>query len=312
MDKNREQNQSQTMDMEGAEHTQGQEQVPGPGWDEEADRESIRRYTEYLVSKGKSKNTLEKYARDIRTFQRFNQGRPLDSQSLDQYRDYLSQNYKPASANSMLVALNQYLNFLGQTQCRLHLLQLDPEAARDRDKELTQEDYIRLVEQAGKNGNRRLFCILQTLGCTGIRVGELPFITVECLEKKTAAIEFNGRTREILLPDSLVRLLQRYCQETGVISGPVFVTRTGKPLDRRNVWKEMKQLCGEAGVDSKKVFPFNFRHLFASSFFARERDISCLTDYLGQGGNSGQDPMTGQVKESRERPELDEEPGTSF
>ena len=271
--------------------------------DEEAAKESIRRYTEYLVSRGKSRNTLEKYARDIRTFMRFNQGRPLDEESLARYREYLNQNYKPASVNSMLVALNQYLIFLGHG-ARLHLLHLDQETARDKARELTKEDYIRLVEQADKDGNRRLFCILQTLGCTGIRVGELPFITVECLEQRIAAIDFNGKYREILLPDSLVRLLRRYCQEAGVISGPVFVTRNGNPMDRRNVWKEMKDLCGAAGVDTQKVFPHNFRHLFANSFYARERDIWYLADYLGQGGGSRQSPMTGQVAKIRERLEL--------
>lgn len=285
--------------------------VPDTPVDGDLVEDAVRSYTEYLVSRGKSRNTLEKYARDIRTFLRFSQGRPLDQDGLEQYRDYLKDHYKPASVNSMLVALNQYLIYLKKGELCLKLLHLEQDAERSRERKLTREDYLCLVKQAGQNGNRRLFCMLQTLGSTGIRIGELPFITVECLDQKTASVTFNGRTREILLPESLVKLLKRYCREMGLESGPVFVTRGGRPMDRRNVWKEMKQLCREAGVDTEKVFPHNFRHMFADSYYAREMDIVRLADCLGSsGGDSGPHPsMTGQVVKYRERLEVRLEEG---
>ena len=152
---------------------------------------------------------------------------------------------------------------------------------RDSSRELTREEYVRLVKQADRDGKRRLSCILQTLASTGIRVSELPCITVESLEEKAAGVFCKGKIRQILLAAPLEKLLQKYCRDAGITSGPVFITRTGRPMDRRNVWKEMKGLCKDAGVEPQKVFPHNFRHLFACSFYEKEKDIVRLADYLG-------------------------------
>ena len=135
--------------------------------------------------------------------------------------------------------------------------------------------------QAEKNGNQRLSCILQTIGSTGIRIGELQYICVESLQKRMANIRLKGKTRSIILPNSLVKLLKDYCRRQNIRTGCIFITKSGQPVDRRNIWEEMKELCRDAGVSRDKVFPHNLRHLFARSYYDREKDIVRLADYLG-------------------------------
>ena len=243
--------------------------------------EPVSRYRLYLMAQDRSRNTVEKYIRDVKKFLEFNRGASLDHDSVARYRAWLVETYRPASANSMLVALNGYLAFQGQGDCCVHLLRLQREMFLDETRELTREEYTRLLDQADRDGNPRLFYILQTLAGSGIRISELPFITVEALYQKTVSINCKGKIRQILLPRSLVEGLKEYCRDTGRTAGSIFVTRSGRPVDRRNIWKEMKGLCRKAGVDQAKVFPHNLRHLFARTFYRACRDVAKLADVLG-------------------------------
>ncbi len=243
--------------------------------------ESVSRFRLHLAIHDKSPNTIDKYIRDVKKFLEFNQGGPLDHAAVARYRAHLVTSYKPTSVNSMLAALNSYLEFMGQKDCCVSLLRIQREMFLDESRELTREEYCRLVEQADRDGNTRLFYILQTLAGSGIRVSELSAITVEVLSQKTVSINSKGKIRQILLPRSLVEQLREYCRETGRTAGSIFVTRSGRPIDRRNVWKEMKRLCERVGVDQAKVFPHNLRHLFARSYYEKEKDIVRLADYLG-------------------------------
>ena len=75
--------------------------------------------------------------------------------------------------------------------------------------------------------------------------------------------------------------MKKYLQKQKVTAGAVFVTRTGKPVDRSNIWRDMKALCESAGVEPGKVFPHNLRHLFARTYYSLEKDLSRLADILG-------------------------------
>ena len=123
--------------------------------------------------------------------------------------------------------------------------------------------------------------IIQTLCATGMRVSELRFITAAALSCGRAEITNKGKRRVVFLPDKLRQTLKKYLQKQKRTAGAVFVTRTGNPLDRSNIWREMKSLCRLAGVAPEKVFPHNLRHLFARTYYAIEKDLSRLADLLG-------------------------------
>mgnify|MGYP000143378862 CR=1 FL=1 len=123
--------------------------------------------------------------------------------------------------------------------------------------------------------------MLQTICATGIRVSELREITAEAVASGRAEIANKGKRRSIFLSEKLCRLLKSYLKRNGITAGPVFVTRSGRPLDRSNIWRDMKVLCKSAGVKPDKVFPHNLRHLFARTFYTQEKDFVPAGGYFG-------------------------------
>ena len=229
----------------------------------------------------KSGATIEKYMHDISCFKNFLCGRTFDKETVIAYKQYLINNYAPTSVNSMLAAVNSFFKENGWYDCVVKSLKIQKEAFRSSDKELTREEYLRLLRAAARKGNRRLYLLMQTICSTGIRVSELPYITVESLYTRRAMVSLKGKTRMVILPKELCRELMHYVKEKDIKSGSIFVTKNGKVMNRSNIWQEMKDLCRESGVDSKKVFPHNLRHLFACTYYRLEKDITHLADILG-------------------------------
>ena len=152
---------------------------------------------------------------------------------------------------------------------------------RRRDKELTKEEYTRLLDTAQDLGRERLALLMETICATGIRVSEVRYITVEAAQVGRAEIALKGKIRTILLPGKLRRKLLKYARKQKNGSGEIFLTRTGKGMSRRQIWAEMKSICKKAGVAPSKVFPHNLRHLFARTFYKVCRDVVQLADVLG-------------------------------
>lgn len=167
------------------------------------------------------------------------------------------------------------------SSCKLKSLKLQQQIYCPEDKELTRAEYIRLVNAAKQKGNERLNLIIQTICGTGIRVSELQFITAQAIRKGEATVSLKGKTRSVFIIKDLQKKLLRYIAEQKITEGAVFITRTGKPISRTNIWREMKALCESVGVNPKKVFPHNLRHLFARTFYSIEKDIAKLADILG-------------------------------
>ncbi len=244
--------------------------------------EAIQIFKKYLREEEKSENTIEKYIRDIRAFMTFTNGNEITKDTVIAYKNkLLSENYAVRSINSMLASLNSLFSFLGWEDCRVKSIKLQRQIYCPEEKELTKAEYMRLVKTAKQKGNERLNLILQTICGTGIRVSELQFITVEAVKRSKAVVSLKGKTRTVFIVKELQKKLLRYAAEQGIKSGTVFITRTGKPISRTNIWREMKGLCEQAGVNPNKVFPHNLRHLFARTFYGIEKDIAKLADILG-------------------------------
>ncbi len=240
--------------------------------------EAMQRFEQYLITEEKSAATVEKYLRDIRYFCDFLTDRPICKEEPISYKEHLTKEYAPASVNSMLVALNCFLRFIGKSDCCVKQLKIQRQMFSREDKELTKAEYQRLVKAAD---NTRLSLVLQTICGTGIRVSELQYITVEAVQAGKAVVSCKNKTRVIFIPTSIQKLLKPYMKKSGVTAGSVFVTKNGKPLNRRNIWRDMKALCERAGVSPDKVFPHNLRHLFARTFYSIDKDIVRLADLLG-------------------------------
>ena len=244
--------------------------------------EQIESFYRYLCSEERTENTVTKYLRDIAAFREWNGEQAVTKDRVIAYKQHLSDTgYKVRSINSMLASLNSFFAFLGWNDCKVKALRLQREVYSTENKELSRAEYERLCKTAEKKKNERLCLILQTICGTGIRVSELAFITVEAVKCGEAVVSLKGKTRTVLLVKELQKKLMRYIAERGIESGAVFVTKSGKPIGRTNIWREMKALCNDANVDPGKVFPHNLRHLFARIFYGIDKDIAKLADILG-------------------------------
>lgn len=243
--------------------------------------EMIGKYVDWLKNQERSENTVGKYRRDLMVLYRWLGGRPLTKETLIEWKRYLVDSRAAASVNSMLAAVNGFLQFMGLQEMAVKPLKIQKPLFCNGDRELTKKEYVRLVETAIRAGKERLSLILQTICATGIRVSELAFITVEAVRTGRTQISNKGKLRTVFLPKKLCQLLEKYLRKEKRTEGAVFVSRMGRALDRSNIWREMKKLCESANVNPEKVFPHNLRHLFARIYYSMERDLSRLADILG-------------------------------
>lgn len=242
----------------------------------------VAEFSAHLKNEEKSQNTTEKYLRDVRMFAAHFRGTEITKEMVIAYKSkLLAEHYAVRSVNSILASLNSLFTFLGWSDCKVKSMKLQRQIYCPEEKELTKAEYLRLVNTAKRKGKERLNLILQTICGTGIRVSELEYITVEAAKSGKAVVALKGKTRSVFLVKELQKKLLRYATEQNISSGTIFITRNGKPLSRTNIWREMKGLCQEAGVNPQKVFPHNLRHLFARVFYGLEKDIAKLADILG-------------------------------
>ena len=242
---------------------------------------AIARFREHLILEEKSPATVEKYLRDILAFAVYIRGEVVRKAAVIDYKKLLQKKYAVRSVNSTLASINGLFSFLGWHELRVKTVKLQRQVFSPEEKELTRAEYMRLCRTAEQRGNKRLSLILQTICGTGIRVSELQHITVEAARCGEATVSCKGKTRSVFIVKELKQKLLRYAAEQGIRSGMIFVTRTGRAVSRTNIWREMKSLCREAGVNPEKVFPHNLRHLFARVFYSIDKDIAKLSDVLG-------------------------------
>lgn len=244
-------------------------------------QDQISDFCQYLRQEERAAGTLEKYLRDLQSFFHWLHDRPVTKEIVTQWKMHLTEHYAPSTVNSMLAALNGLFRFLGWNSYRVRFLKLQRRLFRDQNKEITQSDYKRLITTAQELGHERLSLLMQTICATGIRVSEVPYITVSAAQSGHVKITLKGKIREILLPDKLCRKLLKYAQKNKIASGEIFLTRSGRSLSRRQIWAEMKRLSKLTGIHPGKVYPHNLRHLFAVTFYQAYKDIAKLADILG-------------------------------
>lgn len=243
--------------------------------------ENIKQFEFYLYEEEKSINTIEKYMRDIRLFKNWLGKNQLDKKIVLEYKKELCEKYAPKSVNSILSSLNSLFVFLNLHELKVKTLKIQRQIFASTEKELTKAEYDRLLNVAKAKKNERLYYLMQAIAATGIRISELEYITHEAVSEGKATINCKGKLRQVFLPKQLCRALMQYAKQQNIKKGPIFITRKGRPLDRSTVWKMLKSICESANVSKTKVFPHNFRHLFARTFYSLQKDIVRLADILG-------------------------------
>ena len=239
-------------------------------------------FQQHLAEEERELGTIEKYMREVKKFALWQGRRKVTKETVSEWKEQLrTAGYKPETVNGKLSAVNKFLSCMGWGECCVKYLKIQRRLFRSTGRELTKDEYTRLVETAQSLGKTRLALLIETICATGIRVSEVKYITAEALRAGRADISLKGKIRTVLLPGKLCRKLQKYAKKQKITSGEVFLTRSGKGISRRQIWAEMKGLCKDAGVAPTKVFPHNLRHLFARTFYQASRDVAKLADVLG-------------------------------
>ena len=245
-------------------------------------KELLQKFKEYLKNEERESSTIAKYLHDIQAFAGWLQDREVSKENLTSYKEYLiKKRYNPKTINGILSAINKLLSFVGWSELKVKYLRIQRQLFRNYNRELTQAEYMKMLNKAQELGRERLSLIMQTICATGIRVSEVKYITVEAIKTGRAEIFLKGKIRTILLTGKLCKKLLRYAKGQKISSGEVFLTRSGRGLGRKQIWAEMKALCKKAGVAVGKVFPHNLRHLFARTFYKVCKDVARLADVLG-------------------------------
>ena len=244
--------------------------------------QAFDQFEDYLRHDERKESTIEAYLRSLTRFAEWADGRAVTKELAMEWKAALSEaGYRPISVNAMLAAVNKFFTCMGREDCKVKYLKLQRQMFRKSEKDLSKEEYQRLVQAAHEKGDLRMELILETICATGIRVGELKYITVEAVRAGVAEIALKGKIRTILLPHRLCRKLQKYAKQQKIASGKLFLTQDGLPVSRQSIWTRMKALCEAAGVERSKVFPHNLRSLFARSFYGSCHDVVRLADVLG-------------------------------
>ncbi len=242
--------------------------------------EKIKNFKNDLIKREKERATAEKYARDVRLFAEYLSGRKVTKELAVGYKEHMKATRAPESVNAAVAGLNSFFTFCGRHDLKLKSLKFSRSSFADKEREMTASEYNRLLA-AAKEKSERLYLLMQTACSCGLRVSEIRFITCEALMLRSATVALKGRVRTVLLPGKLCKMLIKYAKKNKIKSGPVFITRTGKPLDRFYIWRSMKALCKKANVSEKKVFPHNLRHLFARTYYKVHKDLLRLSELLG-------------------------------
>lgn len=244
--------------------------------------EQIEEFRRYLYEKESAAATIRKYLTDIHTFYRYLDGNyMIDKKIVLDYKEWLVRSYAVNSINSMLAALNQFLEFLGAERLKVKRIKTQKSLFLKEEKELTIEEYKKLLKAAKEEGKEQLVLCMETIASTGIRISELTFFTVEAMRGDYIEISNKGKYRRIFLPHRIREKLLQFAREQGIKQGPVFLTRNGKPKNRSSIWREMKALKEKTGIDGEKIFPHNLRHLFARQYYGVTKDLAGLGDLLG-------------------------------
>ena len=244
--------------------------------------QSILDYRDHMLRRERSRGTVENYLRGVRGFAAWLGGAPVGERSAGEWkRALLRRGCRPRTVNAKLAAVHSFFHFMGWRGLETRALKIQRRLFREDSRELTREEYQRLLSAARSGGNDRLALVMEAICATGIRVSEVRYLTVEAARRGRAEVYLKGKIRTILIPNKLCRKLLHYAKGKKITSGEIFLTRGRKPLSRKQIWAELKRLCQRAGVAPSKVFPHNLRHLFARCFYRATRDMAQLADVLG-------------------------------
>ena len=248
------------------------------------------KFIAFMKRNERADSTIAKYTSDVELYIKWSQesgtSNPFENEETAQkialdYKECLrKQGSSPSSINVKMAAVNTYFKYKG-FGLKMQYVRMQKRLFADENRELSLEEYRKLVNTARKLGDERLALIMETMASTGMRVSELQYITVESLKSNKIQVDLKNKVRVIFIPQRLCLKLYIYAANSGIEQGCIFRTNNGEFISRKQIWNDMKRMSRKAGIASTKVYPHNLRHVFARTYYKQCKDIARLADVLG-------------------------------
>ena len=239
-------------------------------------REQIEDYVAHRQGEDRTSESIQKYARDLDALYRFlPEEKRIYPETLSQWRgSLLGEGYAPRTVNSMVSVANSFLKWLGHRE-----LQLTGQLNIAYDQpELTRNEYLRLLSAARHLNKERTYLLVKVFTTVNITVLELPRLTVEAVRGDQVEFTANGVRYLAAIPSCLRDELLDYARRSCIASGPIFVTRTGKPLGRTAVTAYIQSLAQTARVAPEKSNPRCLHKLYQSTMDGIEAAVRVLAE----------------------------------
>lgn len=238
-------------------------------------RSDIDLYLQDVASRGCKQGTLENYRRSLLNFfDWLPEGKQVSREKVYEYQEYLIGKYTSRTVNMKMTAINGILGFLDLREYQSTVkASVDDTAIQP---ELSRNEYLRMLSAAKAIGDERLYLIIKLFGTTGIAVQEFDKVTVEAVRSGTI-VTFPNRNRLALrIPACVQSELLEYAKEKGVKSGPIFLTREGRPLGRTTLSNMVPHIARYAKVEESNCTPRCLQKLYAETWDTIKSNVNVM------------------------------------
>lgn len=208
----------------------------------------ISYFISVLQKTGKSNNTIISYSRNIKKLVLFLNGSELSKPQMLEYKKWLQdKGFKSRTINAYIAAANYFCEIMNWQDMKLKLEPLEYEELQEH-RQISPENYKKLVYTALQNDKERLAMMIQVLCHTDLRFCELDKLTIGALKDGSIEVIRKKKNIKLQIPDMIVKDLLKYAEHEHITSGVVFKTKNGNTINRSNFRRELKKLCVEAGI----------------------------------------------------------------
>ena len=224
-------------------------------------------FTISLQIQQRSFNTITSYITNIQKLELFLNGAELSKERMLAYKQWLSeQGFKQRTINAYLAAANQFCDVMGWQEMKVVLDPIGQSDSRESQKQISSSNYKKLVYTALQNDKERLAMMIQVLCHMDLRFCELEKLTVESLKEGAVWVIRKHHDMKIVIPDIILEDLRTYASHEQILSGIIFRTSKGSPIDRSNFRKDIKKLCVLAGVEEELGSIQHIKHVVVDEY----------------------------------------------
>lgn len=236
-------------------------------------------YEKRLRKEEMSENTIKSYVGTAKKFLA-DYGAINRSNTLA-YKEHLISNYKPATVNNRILALNNFLHFLKRDNLKVKTIRVQQKLYLD--NVISNTDYRKLIRKLKKDEKKKWYMIVRTMVCTGARISEIIAFQVEDVYTGYVELYAKGnKLRRIYFPKILQMELIGWLEEDQRKEGSLFLNKNGVTISANGIAAMLKRFAIQYDIDPKMMHPHAFRHRFALNFLSKKpNEIILLADLLG-------------------------------